>query len=302
MTPASAPSPPPSPPPAPPASLPVRVLTLADLTACLDLAAEHGWAREEHKWRLLLTAGRGVGIDAPDRPGTLLATLVLTSYGETHRCIGMVLVAARFARRGVGRHLMRHALDSCGGAAVFLTATANGRPLYERLGFAPVGTVTTLRGTFTGAAPAPAPAGTVLRAATAADIPAILAYDRPVFGADRTELLTRLPAFADQILVAHAPGGRLTGYAAAWPNETTTVIGPALADDQPTARALVARLAAAAPMPVRFDVDPRHPGLADWLRANGLTGDYVCTLMVRGAPDLPGDIDRRFAPLSVALG
>ncbi|TDC20781.1 GNAT family N-acetyltransferase [Streptomyces sp. 8K308] len=287
------------------ADLPVRRLDLTDLTACLDLADSRDWTREEHKWRLLLTAGQGYGIDAPagDRAGGLIATVVVTAYGDRHRCLSMVLVAERYARRGIARHLMRHALAECGPVTVFLSATDQGRPLYEQLGFKAVGTVTTIRGTFTGAVPPPAGAASTVRPATAADLPAVLAYDGPVFGTDRTALLTRLPAFADRFLVAEdAATGRLTGFAAAWPNPSSIVIGPVVADDTATAQALIARLGAEAPRAIRYDVDARHPELDRWLRANGLTGDRPCALMVLGAPDIPGDITRRFAPYSVALG
>ncbi|WP_234320495.1 GNAT family N-acetyltransferase [Streptomyces sp. SBT349] len=280
---------------------PIRRLTLHDLAACLDLAADRGWTREKHKWRLLLSAGQGFGIDAPpgDAHGGLIASVVLMPYTDTHRALGMMLVARRWERRGIGRALMRHAIAECGTATAFLSATENGRPLYEQLGFTAVGAFTTLRGHFTGAHRR-ASAHTV-RDATAADMPALLAYDLPVFGADRTGLLARLPAFADRLLVAEA-GGRLAGYAASWPNETTTVLGPVLADDEATARDLIARLAAASDLPVRFDADDRHPALAAWLEGHGLARRSRCSLMVLGAADLPGDITRRFAPYSVAMG
>jgi GNAT superfamily N-acetyltransferase len=286
-------------------SLPVRRLTPADLPACLDLAADRGWTREEHKWRLLLTAGRGFGIDAPagDGRGGLIAAVVATVYGR-FSAIGMMLVAARHNRRGLGLRLLRETLAACGTPAAFLTATDEGRPLYERLGFAAVGELTTLRGHFT------APAGSTVvarrvRRATAADLPDVLAYDPPVFGADRTGLLARLPSFADQFLVARAaPDGPLTGFAAAWPNPGSTVIGPVIAEDLPTAQALIARLAADAPadVPLRFDSDARHRELETWLRAGGMSGGSRTTWMVHGTPALPGDPARRFAPYSVALG
>ncbi|WP_059010020.1 GNAT family N-acetyltransferase [Streptomyces specialis] len=281
---------------------PVRRLTLADLPACLDLAADRGWPPEEHKWRLLLSAGQGYGLDAPPGDGGgLIASAVVTSYAGTCHCVSMVLGAARHAGRGLGRLLMRHVVAECAPATTFLTATDNGRPLYEQLGFKAVGAVTLLRGRFTGDVPG---AGTdaAVRPATAADLPDVLALDRPVFGADRTGLLARLPSFADQFLVARAPDGRLAGYAAAWPNLTTTVVGPVCADDTATAQALIARLGSNAPLPLRFDADDRHPDLAAWLRANGLTGTSRFTLMVLNAPDIPGDFTRRFAPYSVALG
>ncbi|GAA3629085.1 GNAT family N-acetyltransferase [Streptomyces chitinivorans] len=297
----------------PPAPLPpVRRLTLADLPACLDLAADRGWTREKHKWRLLLTAGQGYGIDAPgdDPRGGLIGACVLTSYGprpgspdsRAHTCVGMVLVAERHARRGLGRHLMRHALGEAGDAVVFLTATSNGRPLYEELGFTAVGTTVMLTGRL---APARSPGPPVpVRDAAAADLPAVLALDARAFGADRTHLIARLPSFADHFVVAasHAGPGGIAGFAAAWPNEGTTVIGPVVAEDETTARALITELASRTGGPVRYDADLHHRGLVDWLRSGGLDGDFTTTVMVRGAPDVPGDPGLRFAPYSVALG
>ncbi|WP_461013789.1 GNAT family N-acetyltransferase [Streptomyces daliensis] len=295
--------------------LPVRRLSVADLAACADLAEDRGWAREEHKWRLLLTAGQGYGVDAPpgDQGCGLIGVYVLTSYGNEFTCVSMVLVAERHARRGLGRRLMEHALAESGGLPCFLSATVYGRPLYEQLGFTAVGSIVTLRGHFSGFPGFPGfsgaddsaeePASVVpVRRATAADLPSIIALDAPAFGTDRTELLARLPAFADRLVVAETAHGTLTGFAAAWPNTHETVLGPVVAEDLPTAQALIADLGTHAPGRIRFDVDSRHPELDVWLRAHGLSGDFTCTLMIHSAPDLPGDITRRFAPYSVALG
>ena len=43
--------------------------------------------------------------------------------------------------------------------------------------------------------------------ATAEDLTAILRLDTEVFGLDRTHMITRLPAFADQLRVAEENGG-----------------------------------------------------------------------------------------------
>ncbi|MBD9732724.1 GNAT family N-acetyltransferase, partial [Streptomyces sp. H28] len=98
------------------ASLPIRHLTLRDLTSCADLSEDRGWPREEHKWGLLLSAGKGYGIDDPE--GGLVAACVVTEYGNGTRpdlgAIGMVLVAGRHARQGVGRRLMRHVVTDMG--------------------------------------------------------------------------------------------------------------------------------------------------------------------------------------------
>ncbi|MEU9701291.1 GNAT family N-acetyltransferase [Streptomyces sp. NPDC047981] len=277
--------------------LPIRILTPEDVTLCADLSEDRGWLREEHKWSLLLTAGTGYGIDDPDGKG-LVAASVVTSYGPELAAIGMVLVAERYARQGVGRRMMHHVIASAGDTPLTLHATPNGQPLYEQLGFVQTGRAEMLRGRFTATEPAPE---VVTRAATAEDLQTILRLDNEVFGLDRTHMLTRLPAFADQLRVAEE-GGEITGFAAAWPNMDTHVIGPLIARDTATAQALVASLAAATDRPLRTDIDVRHEALVSWLKANGLAPIAFNAVMVRSLPDLPGDWNRRFAPLTVAAG
>ncbi len=283
-----------------PAALPVRRLTLRDLHACADLSEDRGWPREEHKWGLLLTAGRGHGIDDPD--GGLVAACVVTEYGTWERtdlgAIGMVLVAERHARKGVGRRLMRHVLAAMGTTPLTLHATPYGRPLYEELGFKVTGRAEMLRGRFVPGGRQPEVA---TRAATAEDLPAVLRLDEEVFGADRTPLITRLPAFADRLRVAE-DGGRIIGYAAAWPNEDTHVVGPLIARDTETAKALVASLAADSDRRLRTDIDVRHEELLAWAKERGLTSVAFNDVMTYGVTELPGDWTRRFAPLTVAAG
>ncbi len=281
-------------------SLPIRRLTLRDLTACADLSEDRGWPREEHKWGLLLAAGKGYGIEDP--AGGLVAACVVTEYGPHGRpslaAVGMVLVAGRHARRGVGRRLMRHIVAVTGTTPLTLHATESGRPLYEELGFKTIGRAEMLRGHFV--PPGVLPQVTT-RAATAEDLPAILRLDEEVFGADRTHIVTRLPAFADRLRVAEADG-RLTGYASAWPNMDTHVVGPLIARDTETAKALIASLAAHTERPLRTDIDVRHGKLLDWAKEHGLESVAFNAVMAYRITELPGDGSRRFAPVTVAAG
>ena len=153
--------------------------------------------------------------------------------------IGMMLVAERHARQGIGRRLIQHVVAAMGTTPLTLHATPNGRPLYEELGFKVTGEAEMVRGRFTPHGPEPE-VGT--RAATAEDLAGIIRLDEEVFGTDRTRIITRLPAFADQLRVAEE-NGRIIGYAAAWPNMDTHVVGPLIARDTETAKALLASLA-----------------------------------------------------------
>jgi len=280
------------------AALPIRRLTLRDLTACADLSEDRGWPREEHKWGFLLAAGKGYGIDDPE--GGLVTACVVTEYGPYDQpdlgAIGMVLVAERHARQGVGRRLMHHVLSLMGTTPLTLHATPYGRPLYEELGFKVTGRAEMLKGHFTPGGSAP----TVrTRAATAEDLAAILQLDEEVLGTDRTHLVTRLPAFADQLRVVEE-NGRITGYAAAWPNMDTHVVGPLVARDTETAQALLASLATGTDRPLRTDIDVRHEELRAWAKERGLAPVAYNAVMTYGISELPGDWKRRFAPLTVA--
>ncbi|MGX1271096.1 GNAT family N-acetyltransferase [Streptomyces phaeoluteigriseus] len=280
--------------------LPIRRLTHRDLIACADLSEDRGWPREEHKWGLLLTAGKGYGIDDPD--GGLVSACVVTEYGPHGRpalgAIGMVLVAERHARQGVGRRLMRHITSIMGTTPLTLHATSNGRPLYEELGFKATGRAEMVVGRYT---PGEAQPCVPTRAATAEDLTTILRLDEEVFGTDRTPVIARLPAFADQVRVAES-GGRIVGYAAAWPNMDTHVVGPLIARDTETAKSLVASLAEHTDRPLRTDIDVRHEELLTWLKERGLASVAFNTVMAYGITELPGDWTRRFAPLTVAAG
>src|ERR1700689_4180670 len=116
---------------------PIRRLGPADLKRCVALSLDRGWSPERAKWSLLLAASEVFGVDAPDGRG-LAGAVVLTRWGPDLASVGMMLVAARYGRRGLGRALMEHLLAAAGeGAVLTLFATDIGRPLDQKPGFAP---------------------------------------------------------------------------------------------------------------------------------------------------------------------
>ncbi|MET7873726.1 GNAT family N-acetyltransferase [Streptomyces cyaneofuscatus] len=286
-----------SPSPLPLVDLPVRRLTRGDLVSCADLSEDRGWPRDEHRWGLLLSAGTGYGIAEPDGKG-LVAACVVTPYGPRLAAVGMLLVAGRHARQGIARRLMRHVMEETGSTPLALYATPEGQRLYEELGFAQVGRTERVLGRFRAE---DRPSAVTTRPAAADDLQAMVRLDLPVFGIDRTHIIARLPAFSDRLRVAEE-NGELTGYAALWPSGDAHVVGPLIARDTATAKALVTALAASTDRPLRADVDARHEELLGWLVERGLEPGSRTAVMTYGIEDLPGDATRRFAPLTIATG
>ena len=279
---------------------PVRRLGPDDLRHCVALARDRGWSPEKAKWALMLEVSDVFGVDAPD--GGLAGAVVLTRYGARLASVGMMLVAARHGRRGLGRALMEHLLAEAGDATVTLVATDLGKPLYDKLGFRTIRRNAVFVGAFRtdNSATRDNSKRRTRPADAAGDMAAILDIDKTAFGADRSHLLTRLSTFAAQLRVLET-GGRVSGFAAAWRNDAVTVIGPVVAPDGAAARLLIADLAAPVRGPVRLDLDPRRPELPEWAVRHGLELVALGAVMAHGAKDPPGDPGRLFTPISVAL-
>ncbi|MEU4444541.1 GNAT family N-acetyltransferase [Actinosynnema sp. NPDC050801] len=259
----------------------MRVLTPDDLPACVRLASDRRWPEESAKWAFLLRVGTGFGLFDG---GALVGTTIVTRFGDEHAAVSMVLVATGHGGRGLGRRLVEHALAFAGTPVVSLHATSYGKPLYEKLGFRSVGSVTAHVGAFRGTA-----SGTS-RPLEAGDRAKVVAVDAEVFGADRSAVWEQLFGFASQVRVAD------DGFAAMWRNGAVSMIGPVVAPSAGRAAELIADLAVGAT--VRVDV--RDPALAAWLEAHGVVPRATVDLMVRGA--LGGDRARLHAPVMQALG
>jgi GNAT superfamily N-acetyltransferase len=270
----------------------IKKLDADRLEDCLALAESRDWLRQDHQWRLFFEISDVYGIDAPE--GGLAGTVVSTQSGNEFAGIGMMLVAPRYERQGLGTRLMTHALREGGAASVWLVATEEGRPLYERLGFRAIGEKFQFVGDFrTSATMTSRPASTV-------DMQAIAELDAEIFGARRTRMLARLPTFCEQLRVIDGPAG-LRGYAGAWPNVGSTMIGPVLAENPEVARALIEDLAAGIDGPIRLDLNLDQPYLVDWVESLGVGRGSATTVMVSGDP-LPGDRKRLFTGLTAASG
>ncbi|TYB71002.1 GNAT family N-acetyltransferase [Nonomuraea sp. PA05] len=269
----------------------IRRLGLDELPLCQQLENDREWSTDEAKWRLMFEAGEVYAIDAADGDG-LAGCVVVTRYGDSLADVGMMLVALRYGRQGLGTRLMKHALDAAGDRVVELTATRFGRPVYERLGFRPTGSLTINMGPMKGAA-----GSSAVRVATADDHAALLDLDAEVTGADRSTALTALLATAERTVVTDG------GFAVAWNAGPHRVIGPVVAPSEESARELILAAAHGADRDVRIDLLDAYPGLRSWLTGLGpAEGPAALPTMVHGAHGHPGDRGRYVAPILISMG
>lgn len=262
-----------------------------DLDGALRLSREAGWPHRREDWLFLLRLGQGVVVRSA---GEVVATALATPFGAV-AMVNMIIVDARLRGRGLGRQVMERAMAGVTVPQWRLTATDEGLPLYEKLGFITTGQVRQHQGLL---APVPAPEG--VDWATPADLDAMVALDRQATGADRASLLALL--LAEGRLAVIREGQGLAGYAALRAFGHGHVVGPVVARDAEDAQRLMRFLFAQHPGGyMRVDITDTA-GLAPWLTALGLAPAGGGIAMQRGGVALPASPVRRFALVAQALG
>ena len=277
----------------------LRPMTAADLPHAYALSAELRWPHRPADWEQVFSHAEGI---AAERDGELIATGLRWLWGKSHATIGLVIVSPACQGRRIGHRLMNALLDGLDKRTVLLHATAEGRGLYERLGFVRTGEMRQHQGI---ALPAPLIAlqpGWRLRPAGLNELPALQALDAAARGMPRDALIAELLQNADACVVLdhdNAP----KGFAMLRRFGRGHVIGPVVAPDAEGAKALIAHLAGLnAGNFTRIDID-FDSGLAEWLESIGLLRVDAPTTMVRGGPLAPAaEGPSLFAIVTQAVG
>ena len=257
----------------------LRPMHAGDLAAMHGLAQQMSWPHRPEDCAQLLALG--AGIVAADAKGHTVGGGLRWSFGRDVGTIGLVLVAPDQQGRGIGRALMKALIADSEPRTLMLNATAEGLPLYEKLGFVSTGFVRQHQGRLAEAPVFPPAVDVPLRRAISSDHAALCALDAAVFGADRSALIGRLLATGDAWLVDRA--GQPAGFAVLRAFGRGMIIGPVVASSEDEAIALVAAAAKAAPPGVlRVDIPANAEGLAAWLTAAGLPAIDTVTVMLRG--------------------
>ncbi len=231
------------------------------IEGAVALSRQENWPHRPQDWQMALLLSRGVV--ALDDQGRVTGTILVTPYGVDCAMINMVIVDRNVRGKGLGRRLMEQAFALAGNRPLRLVATADGMPLYEKLGFVPSGTIRQHQGSV---AKLGAPDG--VEAAGIDDLPEIKALDRDAYGADREALIDAL-AERGQFAVIRR-NGAIEAYAAIRPFGRGEVIGPVIAGSANEAKALIGFFAAPRPGAfLRVDTGSRT-GIASWLEEIGL--------------------------------
>lgn len=277
----------------------VRRLTSADLDAATALMAP---AFGPAPWQEVVRRHLGLqpeGLLLAERAGQTLGMVSGLDYGP-FAYIGMLAVHPAAQRQGVARALMSAMLawlDSRGCPVALLDATADGAPLYAQLGFADVAPSAVVA---RADAPTPAPLPADIERLAPTDLDALVAFDAPIFGADRRALLAQLLAtLPGRVLATRDAAGAVSGYLVA----QAQVLGPWAAQTPAVAELLLrAALTCSFAQPPRVLVPGGNPAALTLLAPYGFRVQWGLCHMQRGPRVSPGDRALLYSHLSFALG
>lgn len=219
--------------------------------------------------------------------GRPAGTVTTIAYEDLFGWVGMVLVHPDMRRRGLGTALLMAGieyLENRGVAAVKLDATPMGKELYDTIGFVDEYRLERWQGQ---GHRGPQPQG--LRELTLNDLDALAAFDRPIFGADRTRVLRRLLAEPTIRVAAEFEADELIGYVAIRPGQNAMYLGPWIALNGATAERLWQwGLSMAGEAPLFVDVLLPCPYALDLVRQSGFEQQRYLIRMYRGRNLSPG--------------
>ncbi len=245
-----------------------------DVSSGLALSEEAGWNQTFEDWSLLIRLGRAFAVLGPDRRP--VATALALPYPPDFGWISMVLVHGPFRRRGLATRLLDRTISELRqrGLIPVLDATLTGQPVYERIGFRPIDSLTRWRGEGGGS-----PARATLAPLLAGELGEVAGLDRAAFGADRSAVLADLLGRPGAVS-RRAPGAN--GFLLSRPGRTATHIGPVVARAAGTAVALLEAALAALSGPVLIDVPDRQAAVAGLLARRGFRAERCFTRMALG--------------------
>jgi GNAT superfamily N-acetyltransferase len=209
-------------------------------------------------------------------------------------------VRREFQKQGTGLALMRHLLawlDQQGVQQVLLDASPVGQPLYEKLGFVAGESVYVLqRQAGLPAIPCPSEVQFIMPQ----DLGLITAIDKPVFGADRSQLLQALrKIYPERAFLLRDIQGRIGGYLFAQEKR----IGPWVMEDAAGGELLL-RAALSLPFrrPVSAVVPGENPEAIALLQRYGFELVRVNRHMMRGSIGPVGRREKVYTQASLSLG
>ena len=280
----------------------IRTMVLSDMDSLMKLKDAESWNQLEKDWALLISYKESVNLVAI-LDNRVVGTVTAINYANTVAWIGMMLVDREYRGRGISKLLLLDAidkLDKC--KSIKLDATPAGRPVYLKLGF--IDEYTLYRMTNPSVSKISLSDDLVeTKQAGPEDIPGIAAFDKKVFGADRTELITLLYETCPELAWLIKENNRVAGFCLGRRGQNFTQIGPVYASSEKGAKALIrSAINQIIAQAVVVDIPAEQSETERWLEACGFISQRPFERMYLSNNPHPGNTESQYLISGPELG
>ena len=280
----------------------LRKMLLSDMDSLMKLKNAEGWNQLKKDWALLIDYKESVNLVAV-LENRIVGTVTAINYAGTVAWIGMMLVDKDYRGRGIAKLLMLETIDKLNKCeSIKLDATPAGRPLYLKLGFRDEYTL--YRMTNPSVSEISRSDNAIkLEKIKPGDIPNVAAFDKKVFGADRTELICLLYASCPELAWLIKEHNRVVGFCLGRPGQNFTQIGPVNASSKEHAEALIrSAINQITGRAVVVDIPAAKSDTKEWLEGCGFESQRPFERMYLQNNPHPGMIENLYLIAGPELG
>jgi GNAT superfamily N-acetyltransferase len=274
-----------------------RLMTIEDIPEAMQLKDAAGWNQTSADWVRFLSASPE-GCFVAEGEGRVVGTSTSIVYEGRFAWIGMVIVDSRYRGQGIGTALLQRTvrcLDARRVVCMKLDATPQGKPVYEKFGFA---SEYDIERWMLKRLP-----GKNVSEDVSAELGDVLPLDREVFGADRSTLLHSLTEAAPEFTRIVRQGAEVAGYAFGRHGSLADHLGPWMARNGDVAAMLLDEFLRRSSRELVFvDCLSRNPWAVPLLRVRSFEFSRPLTRMFRGTNQYAGRSELLCAVLGPEFG
>jgi GNAT superfamily N-acetyltransferase len=280
----------------------IREMELSDMDSLMKIKNAEGWNQTEKDWELLIQYPQSVSLVAVlgDR---IIGTVTAINYAHTVAWIGMMLVDKEFRGRGISKLLLNETirkLEKC--ASIKLDATPAGRPVYLKVDFKDeyklyrmihpsVSEISLSQGSVEAVRVRPG------------DLSELAGFDKNVFGADRTSLISHLYENYPELAWLIREKNKVVGFCLGRRGVNFTQVGPVYGSSELLAKSIIrSAVNSISGKAVVVDILAAQTTTIEWLEGCGFTSQRSFDRMYLHKNPHPGIIESQYLICGPELG
>ena len=273
----------------------LRTMELSDIASAMKLSLAEGWNQTEKDWKRLVENPANI-CKVAEKENKVIGTATAMNYSNQVAWIGMVLVDKEFRGRGISKILLTRLyeeLETC--ESVKLDATPEGQKVYKKLDFKDEYSIVRMTNPFLKDFPLAGDEEISSGPVQLKQLQYIIALDKLIFGADRTQLIESLVREYPDKLWLLERNNFIAAFALGRDGSKYHQIGPVMAASFTDAKRLVTKaLKKLVNQPIVADVLCDKEEMISLLNALGFIEQRRFTRMYKGKNPFPGITGKQY--------